>query len=189
MLRRLSLLFILAVLFAFDSIPLHSDNYSLNIVGNQFIISTPIDWTLSDAKEPLDYKLIHKSGTRECYLLLSCFQDFDSSDSGDFLDGEMIDALEALYGEEFWEKSNFSISAIHNDKKDIHAWFFTWDAGDVIESGYVRADTKFTSSSPCTTCIVLIEKINKSHFNPDKQYENLVEDYKTIMSNLLFFKK
>lgn len=143
----------------------------LHIEDRTFLIKAPADWELVEPADPFDYRFVHKSGTRECRLLLNCY---DSKIDSDDLLVQLFVPLEDLYGDRFFDSPNYShLYFNQGDSSDFIMWSFYWKKGDVVETVTAFA---FQENGYCSRTMVFISQ------NQDNNLDYIKEDFALFLN-------
>ncbi len=179
----------LGILFSASSLNAYGNINTLTISSRsedkekerRYIIATPKNWDRVDVKKPIDYKFVHSSKQRECYLVLSGFAGPVSKNT--ILD-EILGAVSEIYGDKFISNQNYN--HINLDETEGATFFtFAWDSGNSIDLVHALA-FQDRASNDCIRCFVFVDKSFNSIKEIDFEKTNLLEDFSDFNSRISF---
>lgn len=156
---------------------------TINIEGNKFVFGVPNNWHFEKGKKPIDYKLKHQDGDRECYLCFDCYSDPIPKDE---LFYRQIELLTELFGDKFLDQSNFSPLMFSEDLDDVTWWCFLWKTGTELELVFAISNKSYGDKSCCSN-FLFIQKLESEDFDLDKIITSLIRDYGHLRLNVGFF--
>ncbi len=150
------------------------------VSSNQLMANEPF-YTMVEAEEPFDYKLIHGDKNREGYMVFSVY---DAKINQTILFSEILTSAKAIYGEDFYQKINFVNSFKSPESNGMMTWHFQWHKDDdMVENVQVYAFRYNLDEDSCC-CVMLIDKGKRATFDLENSYNSLHRDFLGIFSDI-----
>lgn len=149
--------------------------------GAKFILAIPDQWEMVQSNDPFDYKIIHENKNIECYIAFSSYKE---NVSQNHLYYELFNSTEALYGDEFWKKSNYNQLLYNDSSDDQKMLFFLWKTEDKIET---VATLVYKREERSLIGILLVKTDGINNYDMEKSINELTVTFGNFITNIECF--